>query len=133
MGAAATGDGSGGSRVVFEFDPVVPGYVLEYIQPPVKEDASGKEIPVKGSALLQVRMNNAAGARIAGDKAVPTYTGPKVVAPLGTGGIVTELVDAGDFEGQLTWVIGLTRTPSGVRVSTVSGPSRLVIDVPGPA
>ena len=41
---------------------------------------------------------------------------------------VTEVVKAGDFEGVLTWVIGVrTRTP--FRVTTLSAPTRVVVDL----
>lgn len=122
----------GGSRVVFETDPVVPGYVVDYVERPVTEDGSGKKIAVDGAAVLQVRLLDASGARLDGEKVVLTYTGPKRVPATGTGGVVTEVVAAGDFEGQVTWVIGLRARPAGIRVSTLSAPSRLVIDVPAP-
>lgn len=131
--AAASATPVGGSRVVFEFDPVVPGYVIDYIDRPVTEDASGREIAVEGNAVLQVRMVNAMGARFEGEKVIPTYTGPKRVIATGTGGVVTEVVDAGDFEGQVTWAVGLRQKVAGIAVTTLTGPSRLVIDVPAPA
>ena len=124
---AATG---AGSRVVFEFDPVVPGYTIDFAQRPVAEDGSGDEVAVEGEALLSVRLENASGARIDGEQVTPTYTGPDRVAATGDPAVVTEVVDAGDFEGVVTWVIGLRQRVTGVSVSVVSGPSRLVIDVP---
>lgn len=120
----------GGSRVVFEFDPVVPGYTIDRVERPVTEDGSGDEVAVEGEALLSVRLENASGARIDGEQVTPTYTGPDRVAANGDPGVVTEVVDAGDFEGVVTWVIGLRQRVTGVSVSVVSGPSRLVIDVP---
>ena len=124
---------SGGSRVVFEFDPVVPGYLVDYIVRPVTEDGSGEEVTVEGDALLQVRMENASGARIEGEKVIRTYTGPDRVPATGTGGVVTEAVDTGDFEGVVNWTVGLRKKAPAITVTTLSGPSRLVIDVPAPA
>jgi hypothetical protein len=129
---AAAADQSGASRVVFEFDPVVPGYTIDYVQRPVTEDGSGDEVTVKGEAVLQVRFENAAGARIEGEKVISTYTGPDRVPATGAEGVVTEVVDAGDFEGAVTWVIGLRRRAPALSVSTLTSPSRLVIDVPAP-
>ena len=120
----------GGSRVVFEFAPGVPGYVIDYIQRPVTEDGSGDEVTVEGAAVLQVRMENASGARLEGEKVVRTYTGPDRVPATGTGGVVTEAVDTGDFEGQITWAVGLRQKAPAITVTALSGPSRLVIDVP---
>lgn len=122
----------GGSRVVFEFEPNLPGYRIEYIERPVTEDGSGDVVEVAGEAVLQVRMEEAAGARIEGERVIPTYTGPKRVPSGGTGGVVTEAVDIGDYEAVVTWAVGLGRRVPAISVSTLSGPSRLVIDVPAP-
>lgn len=130
--AAASADQAGGSRVVFEFDAVVPGYKIDYVQRPVTEDGSGDEVAVEGAALLEVRFENAAGARLEGEKVVRTYTGPDRVKASG-GGVVSEVVDAGDFEGLVTWIVGLRQRVPALSVSTLQGPSRLVIDVPAPA
>ena len=124
---AAVHDGA--DRVVFEFEPVVPGYKLDYAQRPVTEDGSGDEVPVSGAAVLEVRMENASGVRFEGERVVPTYTGPKRLRP-SDASLVTELVFVGDFEGVLTWVVGLRQRVPALRVTTLSGPSRLVIDVP---
>ena len=128
---ASTANGQpGGSRVVFEFDTVVPGYRIDYVPRPVTEDGSGDEVTVAGAAVLEVRFENAAGARLDGEKVVRTYTGPDRVAATGGQGVVTEVVDAGDFEGLLTWVIGLRAKVPALSVSSLSGPHRLVIDLP---
>lgn len=127
--AAAPG---GGSRVVFEFDPVVPGYTIDYTERPVTEDGSGDEIAVEGDAVLSVRFENAGGARIEGEKVIRTYTGAGRVPATGDRSVVTEVVDAGDFEGVVTWVVGVRQRVPEVSVSTLGGPSRLVIDVPAP-
>ncbi|MFP5375543.1 MAG: hypothetical protein ACLGIO_02015, partial [Acidimicrobiia bacterium] len=131
-GVTAQATDGGGTRVVFEFDPVVPGYTIDYAERPVTEDGSGDEVPVEGEALLAVRMENAAGARIDGEAVTPTYTGPDRVAAAGTPSAVIEVVDAGDFEGVVTWVLGLRHRADAVSVSRLTGPPRLVIDVPGP-
>ena len=132
VGVKADAVAGGGTRVVFEFDPVVPGYTIDYVERPVTEDGSGDEVTVEGAAVLQVRMENAAGARIEGEKVTKTYDGPDRVIPAGTPSAVAELVDAGDFEGAVTWVLGLRHRAETLSVSKLSGPSRLVIDVPGP-
>jgi hypothetical protein len=118
---------AGVDRVVLEFEDALPGYEVATTQPPLIEDGSGDEVRVQGDALLQVRFENAATARIAGERVVPVYTGPDRVRAGGTA-VVTEVVDVGDFEGVVTWVIGLRRS-SEVRVSTLASPNRLVVDV----
>lgn len=129
--AAASPEQARGSRVVFEFDSVVPGYKIDYIKGPVTEDGSGNDVAVDGAVLLEVRFENAAAARLEGEKVVRTYTGPDRVKPSGDG-VVSEVVDAGDFEGLLTWVVGLRQRVPALSVSALSEPSRLVIDFPAP-
>ena len=118
----------GGSRVVFEFDPVLPGYKVDYIERPVTMDGSGDEVKVAGEAVLEITMENAAQARFEGEKVIETYTGPARLQPAGAGAVV-EVVEAGDFEGLVHWVVGLRQKNAEVSVSTLSGPSRLVLDI----
>lgn len=122
----------GGTRVVFEFDPVVPGYTIDYVERPVTEDGSGDEVAVQGDAVLLVRMENASAARIDGDEVTRTYTGPDRLAAAGTPSAVIEAVGVGDFEGVLTWALGLRRRAEAISVAKLTGPGRLVLDVPGP-
>lgn len=118
---------AGFDRVVFEFEDTLPGYEVATTRSPVTEDGSGDEVRVQGDALLQVRFENAAAARIEGERVIEVYTGPDRVRA-GDTAVVTEAVDVGDFEGVVTWVIGLRRL-SEVRVSTLASPHRLVVDV----
>lgn len=118
----------GGARVVFEFDPTLPGYTVDFTTRPVTMDGSGEVVAVAGDGVLNVRMENASQARVEGEKVVETYTGPSRVKPAGSGA-VTEAVEAGDFEGIVNWVVGLSRKEPKVTISTLSGPSRLVLDV----
>jgi hypothetical protein len=111
-------------RGELEFRGGPPGYRVQYIERPVQEDASGKTIDVKGGAVLQVHMEHASAADLA-NGGVAVYTGPKRID--GTGPVL-EAVDAGDFEGVLTWVLGV---PSLLpfRVITLTNPPRLVVEV----
>ncbi len=118
---------SGFDRVVFEFEGGPPGYTVGYVPRPVSEDGSGKPVPVEGAAVLEVRMEQAAGARITGETVTLTYRGPKRTRAAGTATVV-EAVSAGDFEAVLTWVIG-ARTRAPFTVTTLTGPTRLVVDV----
>lgn len=124
-------EGGGRTQVVFEFEPVVPGYRIDYVQRPVTEDGSGDEVDVRGEALLEVRMENASGARLEGERVVRTYTGPERVRPAGAGSLLTEAVAVGDFEGAVTWVLGLIQRAPTVSVNTSEeGSARLIIDLP---
>ncbi|MDQ1438729.1 MAG: hypothetical protein QOK43_2358 [Acidimicrobiaceae bacterium] len=116
----------GFDRLVWEFKDAAPGYRVAYTKRPITEDASGREVEVKGAAVLEVRMEPASGYHFAGDASGPTYTGPKRIRPATT--VVEEVVETGDFEAVLTWVVGL-RTRSGFRVRTLSAPPRIMVEV----
>lgn len=126
LAAVRVASHDGYDRLVFEFEDAVPGYRVEVTKRPVTEDGSGETVEVKGSDLVSVRMENAATARITGDKVTPVYKGPKRVATKGA--IVQEVVDTGDFEGVVSWVVGLDAAPAGVKVTTLTSPFRLVVD-----
>ena len=115
----------GYDRVVFEFRGAVPGYEVAYTDEPVTEDGSGAEVEVEGEHVVLVRMENASGADLSTEEARPTYTGPNRIDP-GTPE-VAEVVRTGDFEGVLTWAIGL-RDEVDFRVTTLASPFRLVVD-----
>lgn len=114
----------GFDRVVFRFTNLVPGYRIGPANPPFIEDGSGKTVTVKGAAFLEVVMT-AAGYDTTGD-GKQTYTGPNRVT--GDASVVAEVAKIGDFEATLSWVIGLGSVQA-FRVTTVSNPPRLVIDI----
>jgi hypothetical protein len=113
-------------RVVFEFSERVPGYKVGYSPKPIV-GTSGKEVAVAGSAALVVKMEQASGVDLSGPAMKQTYTGPARLQPSGTQQ-VQELARVEDFEGVLTWVLGV-KSEAPFRVSVVSAPPRLVIDV----
>jgi hypothetical protein len=82
----------------------VPSCTVEYKPGPFSQDASGKPVAVSGAAFVSVRCEPAYGYDFV--TSTPTYTGPKRVTATGTKH-VTEVVETGDFEGVLNWVIGL--------------------------
>ena len=116
----------GFDRVVFEFRNVEPGYGVRYVRRPLREDGSGKVVPVKGAYVLRVRMENALDADLTKAGAPMTYTGPRRITPRTPE--IAELVKTGGFEAVLTWAIGV-RDRVGFRVSTLRAPARLVIDL----
>ena len=121
---------AGVDRITFEFrGPGVPGANVEYVTKPT-EDGSGAPVKVEGAADLQIRLSPAAGADLTGEEGTPTYTGPARIPGDGTTA-VTEVVRSGDFEGVLTWVVGV-RSKAKFRVSTTPSPARLVVEVEAP-
>jgi hypothetical protein len=109
-------------RVVFDFDGSLPGHRVEYVDQ-VFQDGSGEPVPLKGRAFLQAVMTPAAAHD---DNGAPTFPGP--LPSLANLAALRDLADAGDFEGVVTWGIGVAaRTP--FRTLRLSHPSRIAIDV----
>ena len=108
-----------GDRVRFAFERGVPGYRVEYRSAAraQTEDASGRHLPVAGSAFLVVRLADAATARSDGATLTRTYEGARRLRP-GAASHVREVVKTGDFEAVVTWAIGLDgRRPFAVSQS----------------
>ena len=118
----------GFDRVVFQFRNALPGYRVEYADPPLYEDGSGDRVAVAGTAFVVVRMERASGFDLETGEGELVYTGPRRISgeQVGTG-TVREVVRTGDFEAVLTWAIGLS-SRADFRVLTLNDPDRLVID-----
>ena len=117
-------------HVIFDFDGKgtdPPGYSVTYGTAPIVGDSSGAPVAVAGSAFVVVKVKPGYGYDYATGK--QTYNGPKSV-PVGHTNHVRAIVETGDFEGVLTWVIGLdskrafsvqaTGTPGHQLVVTIS-------------
>ncbi|MGY1712047.1 hypothetical protein ACI8AC_21320 [Geodermatophilus sp. SYSU D00758] len=121
----------GFDRFVLEFEgDALPGHRVEYVEPPVTEDPSGREVALAGDAVLRVQAAPASGVDLSGDEPRTTYPDRGVVNVPG-GEVLLEAVQTGDFEDVLTWHLGLAeRVPFGV--TTLQDPARLVVDVRHP-
>jgi hypothetical protein len=109
-------------RVVFDLDGPVPGVMVQYV-PQLQHQGTGDVIPMRGRAVVQVDIRPAVAHHPDGS---PSRTGP---LPDLTGfAAFRQLADAGDFEAQLTWGIGVAAR-TGLRASTLTGPSRVAVDV----
>jgi hypothetical protein len=112
-------------RVVFEFTgDSVPGYRVEYTMGPVQRCGSGDRVSVAGTGRLLVRFQPAQAHDEQGN---PT---PSLAARHSAPGLtaVREMTLICDFEGQVEWVLGIA-APAAYRVSELTGPARLVLDV----
>jgi hypothetical protein len=112
----------GFDRVVFEFrGGPVPSHRVRYVDRLV-QDGSGRTVQVAGAADLEVVFQDAVAHD---DQGAPTVH-PRRFAP----GLpaVKEVAQLGDFEAVVSYGIGVDRRRP-LSVSTLSGPSRLVVDV----
>jgi hypothetical protein len=118
----------GYDRIVFRFKNIVPGYRVEYVEPPLEEDGSGAVVKVDGDAFVSVRMEPASGFDLDTGEGVQVYTGPRRLSGADTGAsVVREAVRTGDFEAVLTWAIGLSDRVD-FKAQTLEDPPRLVVD-----
>jgi len=121
--AVRVGKQPGVDRLVFEFNTAgLPEWDVEYVDRPVRDCGSGDAVPVAGDAYLQIRFT---GAQAHTEKGEST-SGPRR-RPLAQP-IARELVRTCDFEGEVTWVVGVAR-PNPYTPRTMVEPSRLVIDI----
>jgi len=113
----------GFDRVVFEFNtPATPGYRASYIDKPIRQCGSGNTVSVAGDAWLEVQMSPAQAHTDAGQATI-AQTNRTVNLPN-----LRQLVQTCDFEGQVTWVLGVGN-PKRYRVVELTNPSRIVVDV----
>ena len=105
--------------MVFEFDGDVPGYLVAY-GPPTVAATDDTPVTVTGRAGLAVTLFGG-GQWLLDPAAVPRQVVADTVA-------VTEARQIDDFEAVNRWLVGVDRQRP-FQVSTLDGPSRLVIDV----
>lgn len=115
------GGHTGFDRVVFEFRGAVPTHRVGYVDQLV-QDGSGRPVAVAGAADLEVVFQGANAHRQDGS---PTISPRRFSTGLPA---VKEVAQIGDFEAVVTYGIGVDRKRP-LKVSTLSNPSRLVIDV----
>lgn len=121
--AVRVGRHDGYDRVVLELaGSGTPGWTVEYVDSPAAQ-GSGDPIDVPGAAYLQVTLQGTSYPYESGAEEVPRGA----VAVSGTEAVQGVFYDA-TFEGTSVAVIGTAaRTP--FRVSALSGPSRVVVEV----
>jgi hypothetical protein len=120
--AVRAGRHAGFDRVVFEFRGPVPAtrrvrYVGQLVQ-----DGSGEPVSLAGDANLEVVFQ---GANAHDEQGRPTVS-PRRFSPGFTA--LKEVAQTGDFEAVVGYGLGIDRKRP-FKVSTLSGPSRLVVDI----
>jgi hypothetical protein len=121
----------GFDRIVFEFqepDPNpagnggIPRYEIRQAKPPFAEDPSDMPIDVEGDAFARIIFQGASGYDFDGNA---TYDGSRRLTP--GFGTLAQVVEGGDFEATMTWILGLSR-PTCWQIQELHNPERLVID-----
>ncbi len=102
---------------------------LGYVSRPVLADPSGQAVGVAGNAVIRIAVSNAAGVDLSVNPPRQTYTGPLRIQPDLPN--VIDIVEVGDFEGLLSWAIGLRSDAVTVQAQVLqTGPTKVVVDVP---
>ena len=112
--------------IVFEFQNSVPGYVVEYMEPPFADCGSGDRAQTESwgaDAYLSVLLEPARGGDESGR---PTYEGPFDISV--GGAVLKHMKRTCDNEARIEWIVGLdVRHDFAVRA--LSEPPRIVIDI----
>ena len=117
------GEHRGFDRVVVEFHGTgTPGYDLRFTDDP-RQDGSGAPVAVPGRSVIQMVIN---GVTYPTESGVPEYAGPNPVPGVGQ---ITEVNKSSVFEGQARLFVGVDADEPAVRVSTLTSPTRLVLDI----
>jgi hypothetical protein len=114
----------GFDRVVFEFDGPLPAQRDISFVPEIIADGSGLPVPIIGRALLGISFSSATGHDDNGN----VFTDARITMGLPN---VIQVVRSGDFEGVLSFGIGLAKREP-ITVFTLLNPSRVVIDIAVP-
>jgi hypothetical protein len=117
---AAVGCHSGYDRFVLRGRLATPGYDVRYVNK-IVADGSGKTIVLLGTKRIRVIVRPARGHTNAGTNLLPSTLTPKCSN-------LRQVKKAGDFEGVVTYGLGLSRR-TGFRVFRLTGPTRVVVDV----
>ncbi|HKO59908.1 MAG TPA: hypothetical protein VJV03_02010, partial [Pyrinomonadaceae bacterium] len=121
--AVRTGKHEFYDRVVFEFEGnAVPGYVIEYVDKPVRDCGRGEVVAVRGDGFLMVTLQPANAHTEAGQ---PTGRNVQLNSD---SRLIKDLKLICDFEAQVQWTVGLS-SPNRYRVLELSNPARLVVDI----
>ena len=116
---------AGYDRVVFDLPDGLPEVAVEYVDAPVVACGSGKRLRPEGDGVLRVRLVGARAHTEAGE-ATARHEPEQHGLPA-----LRETVLTCDFEGEVTWVLGVA-SPEPYRVTALADPVRLAVDVRHP-
>ncbi|MEU8896461.1 hypothetical protein [Nocardia sp. NPDC048505] len=115
----------GFDRVVYDLGGRgAPGWTVQYADRAV-QDGSGKAVEVAGRSILEVQIT---GSAYPFDSGVEPYAGPDPATDPGAPGIAG-VYGSAVYEGTTQSFIGVQADRPAFTVSTLSNPTRLVIDI----
>ena len=114
----------GWDRIVFEFADVRPTGQVMYA-PRATQCGSGNNVQLPGTAVLLIQFEPANAHTEAGQ---PTVANRDITGP---GNVIQRAQQICDFEAHVDWALGL-RSQQRFKVTTLSNPTRVVIDIKWP-
>lgn len=119
-----TGTHDGYDRVTVELEDAAgfPGYHVQYVDRPLRECGSGRQIQPVGDGWLEVRLEPARAHTEAGESILSGNEIP------GDGALLRRIYRTCDFEGVVVVVLAVA-SPEPFRVFTLTDPGRVVVDV----
>jgi hypothetical protein len=118
------GTAAGYDRFVIQFDGPVPTYsVTPQGSAEFMQDANGQTVRLQGTTGVKIVVRGASGTDPNGRQ---TFKGSQDLTPGYPA--LKEARQLGDFERVFSWGLGLAQVDC-VRVTTLTGPDRLVVDV----
>ena len=119
-----TAKGPGYERTVFEFDGVIPPFMIEYVKGPSFVTTAERKIRVRGRYFISVVFQ---GLPYPDDEKSPAgrLRTPRPAAGMT---LLNEIKEIEWFEGTRDWVFGLNaRKP--FRIQVLNNPNRVVLDI----
>jgi len=117
---AGTGCHPGFDRFVIRARFETPAYEVRYVKR-IVQDGSGRPVRLLGSKRIKVLVRDARGHTESGANLIPNVITPRCPN-------LRQVKSAGDFEGIVTFGLGLRRK-TGFRVFRLTSPTRIVVDV----
>jgi hypothetical protein len=123
-----TGNHAGYARITFRFSGAMPGYRFQYV-PAVLGEASGEPIPLPGNAFLRIQFVQAQAHDDSGASTIRYAADPR-----GRVGNLRGYGSAGDFEGYVSYGLGIQVAPGSdqvlpIRAGELTRPGEFVIAI----
>ena len=108
-------------RFVIRARFATPGYDVRYVRR-IVADPSGRPVSLRGTKRIRIAFNLAGGHDNRGRNLLTRTLTPRCPNLL-------QVKKAGDFEGVVSFGLGLRRRTAGFRVFRLTHPTRVVVDV----